>query len=322
MTVAAFPETDARLSETARCARMTALRIDGAPPEPPTADMQVYFYRGHAYEQILRARLIEGYGAEDVEWQRTVKWPLGVGHADFYVRSEKQLIEVTSTTSPSAKMLDFKIEQLKQYIHYDPEAEHGAVYVIDSSRLADGERVIPVLLTDEDVERITERVARLQGGEPPERVCARPSQARGMLCPFAAACFEGWQPTPPEQLSEQLDGLVLDAARCEQSYEAAKKSLKESKNERDQARRMVREYLEPGRDYLSGDGITVRVTDVPDGFTYDTPTAIKAGAIRESVMADYTKPKKGYERWNWTIPDNVRKALTPAPDPDYDGPPF
>ena len=321
MTTVAFPTTDARLSETARCARMTHLRMNGAEPREPSEEEEEFFWRGPFYEQVIHGRLIKAYGRDDVEHQRQIKWPLGTGHADFYVRSEKHLIEVTSSDSPSARLLAFKIEQLKQYIHYDPDAEYGAVMEVDSSRPRHA-RVIRVQLTDEDKERISQRVEGLQGGEPPERVCARPSQARGMLCPFAAPCFEGWRPTPPEQLSEQLDGLVLDAARCEQSYETAKKRLKESKNERDQARRIVREYVEPGRDYLSGDGITVRVTDVPDGFTYDTPTAIKAGAIRESVMADYTKPKKGYERWNWTIPDNVRKALTPAPDPDYDGPPF
>ena len=296
MTVAAFPTTGARFSETSRCPRTTALRLQGHDPEPPTPEEETFFYRGHVYEQIVWDKLKRKYGADAVVWQREITWPLGTGHADFYIPTEKLLIEAVSATSPTPKILDFKIEQVKQYIHFDPEAEQGAVYVINPSSL-EPDQLLPVLLTDEDSERIAARVAALDVGEMPERICKRPRDARGMMCPFAVACFEGWSPTPLEQFGAELDGAVMELHRAETSAKAAKANLAEVKKDVDQARRAVREYVDVDQEYESSDGIKVKVIEIAGCETYDIRTALETNAVAPELVEPFRRVGKPHERW-------------------------
>ncbi len=53
---------------------------------------------------------------------------------------------------------------------------------------------------------------------------------------------------------------MLEAARAQQRYEASKARLNKLKKERDQARLMVREYLDIDQPYESADGVRVKVT--------------------------------------------------------------
>jgi len=295
MSSVTFIQTDARLSETARCARITHLRMNGAEGAEPDQQTQRYFRRGHLFESYVRDQLVERFSEDDVEEQRDINWPLGVGHADLFVRSERLLIEVVSTVSPSPKMLGWKIEQLKQYLHYDPEAEHGAVYVINPSSL-DGEQILPVTLTDEDRDRITTRVAMLDTGELPDRVCRRPSDARSMMCPFSVECFDGWQATPLEEFGEELDGAVAELERAEDSYRTANANLKEIKKERDQARRMVREYVDLDREYVSSDGVRVKVIEI-QRTSYDIDTAIETSVVDAALVEPFKTTGNPHERW-------------------------
>jgi CRISPR/Cas system-associated exonuclease Cas4 (RecB family) len=209
-----FAPTAVRASEMARCPRMAALRGLGTEQQEYDEQTRRYFARGHLYTEYVVRQLRVKHGAENVEREVEIHWPLGVGHADAYVKPSKLLCEIKSTVTPttSSPMFDMAVQQLRIYLRFHPEAERGALYLINPSDLR-GEDVFEVKLTDEDVTAIDEAVLRvseaLSGGELPDRVCRKPGEGRAHLCPFIEPCFQGWEPPPANQVS---DADAVDAA--------------------------------------------------------------------------------------------------------------
>jgi hypothetical protein len=159
-----FDPADVRLSELARCARQAAYRGLGATPAERDRKVENWFERGHLYEDYVHKQLVKQYGADDVERERPIPWPHGVGHADFFIRSRKWLVEVKTTTTPftSKPLFEQAVQQLRCYLHFDPEAETGALYLIDpNDLLAELEELVPVGVWDVDGWQITRtRVVR------------------------------------------------------------------------------------------------------------------------------------------------------------------
>lgn len=313
-----FAPTAIRASELSRCARMAALRGLGAEHEEPDEITQRFFARGHLFGEYVARQLEAKYGKAEIEREVAIPWPLGEGHADVYVRSAKLLVEVKSTVTPttSSPMFDMAVEQLRIYLHFHPEAERGALYLVNPSNLA-GEDVFEVRLTVADRARIDADVAlvraALEGGQLPQRVCSRPGQARGRLCSFAAACFEGWVPPALHEVSapEALDAAARLAAikREERDYNAALAALEQGKKE---AQAELGEYLPEGESVVGP--WQVRRTLVQRAPVFSLKAAAAAG-FPVQTLDEFMRPGAAYETFR------VERAETPG-EIDYGEAPF
>lgn len=230
---------EVRASEIARgCDRMSVLRGLGTEPVAFDPEQNEWFQRGHLFEQYVARQLERKHGPDNVRRQIHIRHPLGVGHADALIVSERILVEIKSTTSGtiSTPVFENGVAQLRFYLRFCDDADEGALYMINPSTLKPAD-VFRVALTDRDVDEIDQTVRRIQRhielGVLPDRVCARPQQGRGYFCPFVAKCFEGWE--EPE-VDEITDADVVNAAaryyaiiRAEAEHAAAVKALADEK---------------------------------------------------------------------------------------------
>lgn len=200
-----------RWSMTARCPRMAYYAFIGVDPVEPDEETQRRFERGRMDEQWYIQRLRKKHGRRNVRTQKAVPWPdtglpLGELHQDAFIVSLAQPVEVKSHFSGQPSAHDFI--QLAGEIRYDAEAgDTGALVVLDRDL---NERIITVTLDDalrQEVERRTQ--ALLDGivaDVEPERVCCKPSDGIGHLCPFVRHCFADWD--PPERPVVQSEEVV------------------------------------------------------------------------------------------------------------------
>ena len=296
--------TGLRLSEVARCPRQAAYRGLSVPEDEPPYDVSLYYRRGAFFQKLREAEYAAEYGRDQIEVEREVPWPGGTGHADIYVRPTKTLVEVVSAVSPSAKMLGLKIEQVKRYLHYDPDAELALVEHIDPSRLAPIDS-FPVRLTDGEGERIDREVAGLLasldsgGADLPDRVCARPNEARQYLCPFASACFNGWEEPvadidSPEAWDLGAEGLRLQARRQDRGID--KRKIDEEW--RDWQLRCQSAGVPEGTSRVGG--ALIKRTKVKARESFRFAVARQAGALGErdlERLAPYLTTGEPHERW-------------------------
>lgn len=297
----------------ARCIRMAALRGQGAEQQEYDAQTRRYFARGHLYTDYVCRQLEAKYGRENVQREVEIPWPLGVGHADAYLPNEKLLVEIKSTVAPSTSspMFEMAVNQLRFYLHFHPEAERGALYLVNPSDLS-GEDVFEVGLTDEDREAIDLAVAQVEHAldtdNLPERVCSRPSQGRGRLCPFVEACFAGWEAPEP---GEVVDPDAADAASRLAAIKTAERPLKEQlaalEEGKKQAQADLAEYVEPG-EAVVGPWIVKR-THVTRSPSFNVKAFAAAGHSLEP-LAEFFKPGAEYDTWK------VERAQT-AGELDY-----
>lgn len=234
-----FVKTEVRASEVARgCDRMSVGRALGWEPRDHDDETKEWFSRGHLFEWYYGKQLDAKHGKDNVVRQPSYQHPLGVGHSDFLIKSERLLVEVKSTQAGtlSTPVFDNGVEQLRIAIHFHPDADQGALVMLNPSTLRPAER-FKVVNTPEDDDRIdgmfASIAAHIEAERLPDRVCSKPGQARGMMCPFAAECFEGWEPDPAGEID---DPAVLNAAarlaaivREERQHNAAIKALDEGK---------------------------------------------------------------------------------------------
>ncbi len=248
-----FAPTALRASELARCARMAAGRGIGWAHADYDEQTRRYFARGHLYTEYVARQLRAKHGPTNVITEVEIDWPLGTGHGDIYVIPDKLLVEVKSTVTPttSSPMFEMAVEQLRIYLRFHPDAEHGALYLINPSDLS-REDVFRVELTDEDVARIDTAIYDLSvavehGGSLPPRVCSKPSQARGRLCPFAEACFDGWVDPGPEEVTD-ADALavVSELSRIKQEESAHRRALAALEEGRKETQARLGEYVPVG----------------------------------------------------------------------------
>lgn len=301
-----FAATSIRASEMARCVRMAALRGRGAEQQEFDAQTFRYFARGHLYSDYVCRQLEAKHGKENVEREVEIEWPLGVGHADAYITTEKMLVEIKSTVSPSTSspMFDMAVAQLRIYLHFHPEAESGALYLINPSDLS-GEDVFVVNLTDEDRALIDAAVAGIQDAlendRLPMRVCSRPSQGRGRLCPFVEACFEGWVAPEPEEVVEPE---AVDAAARLVALKTAERPLKEQlaalEEGKKEAQAELETHVEVGES-LVGPWLVKR-THIERAPTFSLKAAQAAG-FPTQTLDEFLKPGAEYDTFKVTRAD-------------------
>jgi len=318
--------TGIRPSLWARCVTAAVFQGRGADEAEPEPEAREWFFRGHVFEEIVMRQIEAKHGKENVQRQVVIPIPgIGEGHADGYLIPEKALIEIKSTVAayPNSDTFQFGVEQLRRYLAYHGEAEKGYLYMVDPSRMKPAD-VYTVVLTDDDFERIDyERnaiVAHLkdEGGDmplhgAPYRPCTRPSQARSRLCPFAATCFEGWE---PDEALEVTEPQALDAASRLHAIQTEKRSLnaqvKALEEGEDAVKAVLAEYVEPG-DAVVGP-FAVRRTHVVRKPSFSVRAFEAAGHSLEP-LAEFFTPGGEHDRWT------VTKAAS-AGDVDFGDTPF
>lgn len=208
-----------RPSTAARCARQAAYAALGATPvTPEDPDLAGYRERGHQLEDVVATRLKrEG---RRFRRQVAVPWPhddpFAIGHADFWLTTERTVVEVHSNTG--AKLYQHKALQAAMYAGAIPRARAAYVCAIDPSNLR--ERWWPIALDDAMRERIGAIAGSLRrallGGELPDRACRHPDDEPGRYCPFRDTCFAGWTWPAPQDLllvDDIVESLVDARAR-------------------------------------------------------------------------------------------------------------
>ncbi len=311
MTATARTEERGITSSMARCVRQAAYRALGHEPAEPPYAVREYLRRGQVCERLRAAEYDAAYGADRVQRHRRVSWHAGGvdfnGEIDIYLPDERCVVEIVSAVSPSPLTLGHKIEQARQYVVLDPDADKALVDVIDPSRLVPADS-LPVTVTAEHEREVRERVGQVDealrsGGERmPPRVCGKPSDAGKYYCPFAHVCFDGWE--APEL---SLDGP--EALAAAERLHTAKRALAQAKLAADAADVVWREsqaaaaeLIPPGKTQVGGYDVTR--TQVPGRTTFRYSVAVKAGAIDPAAAADFVRVSEPYERWDVKLDDD------------------
>lgn len=147
-----------------------------------------------------------------------VQWEMGVGHADLYIRETDTVIEVLSSHDPTGDQIRSKLLQARGYARAI-DASNIALIIVDPATL-DEQRVIVTDKSpqwDDLAHECDERIAQVTGwrdnGTLPDRVCAKPGEAWGHFCMYAAHCFDDWTPPDAETIeSEDAQQLAIRLA--------------------------------------------------------------------------------------------------------------
>lgn len=292
-------------SALARCPRQAAYAALGTEPEPPPVPMAEYFRRGQWFEMMRFAEIRERNGVAEVERHRLVHWQAAgrefTGQIDIYEKPTKTVVEVVSLVAPSQDMLAHKIEQARQYVILDPEAEKGRVDAINPSRLTVDES-FPVIVRDKDRAALNDRIRQLEvalrtdGAEMPERCCQHPREAAGRLCSFKDTCFDGWVEPVIYLDGPELRLAAASAWETEQKRQELKRQLKAVDEERADRLAVLAELGVDGKAVL-GD-VEVTRTHVKGRTTFKYALAVKAGVIDETAVADFVTVGSPSERWS------------------------
>ena len=241
-----------RWSSARSCPRKAVYEWEGAPGRERTAQEEGYLWRGksigrdyslflatqmgrrvwvdsgHDYwvPPELRAPVRDGAG---LVCEVKIEWPIGVGHADIYIPETRTIVEILSSAHASDVMRRSKLLQAVGYTEHHPGAENCALIVVDPSDFTH-ERFVLVKSSDlyqELLAEMRDRIAQLERwrdhARMPDRVCSKPSEARGHFCLHAAHCFAGWTEPPLEQIA--ADENLVDAVIEFDQVKAARKHL-------------------------------------------------------------------------------------------------
>ena len=271
-----------RWSMLARCARQAWYAYQGEEPEPFDEKTKRRIRRGKLDEQVIVEELRERYGHDQIVTQKAVPWPdeglpLGELHQDAFVVPEKLPVEIKSHAGGEPSEHDWI--QLAGQVMYDPEADGAGLLMIVDRDLE--VTAYPLVLTDGLRAEVSGRVAELAAGIesrlPPERCCAKPSEARGRFCPFAAVCFEGW--TPPEAVAFDEPELALRALHAKRAYDEAKGSSEEAEREWREAREAL------------------LVAGLPEGESTCGPISIRRKHVGDSERVSLAKIRASGVPW-------------------------
>lgn len=281
----------ARWSHAARCntGRMAALGLLGAEPTAVTERQAGRFQRGKDAQRYIGQQFETKYGTDDIEHERPVPWPTGNGqlpigelHEDIFIRSEKMIVEVKSSEHVDG-IFDSALLQVKGQLHFDPEAEIGALMFVD--RDYQQTDVFPIVLTDDDREEIETIAANVvhagTTGELPPRVCAHPGEGVSHMCPFISQCFEGWEP-PADEERPDIAPLVSEAYLAKRDLDVAKAELKPLEERWDEARAALDEAALPAGTGVLAGGVMVKRTAVAGSERFSLSKARKLGLFTEN----------------------------------------
>lgn len=259
-----------RWSSVRNCARKAVYEATGAPARERSRQEEGYLWRGRqlgrdfvivlASEEKRKGkpwRIFVASGDPD-EWpaawttrnrdeaafiaEEAVEWELGVMHPDVIVVETSTVVEVLSSAHASDEMVKSKMLQLVGQIEHTG-AKGGAVVVVNPSNPLEYE-IFPIARSSDTygelVDEMRKRIAAVQHwsetGEIPDRVCSKPSEARGHFCQHAEHCFTGWTPPDPDEVLTSEEAIAAatatylakkDERELKVSYDAAVSTRKE-----------------------------------------------------------------------------------------------
>lgn len=297
-----------RWSMAVRCPRMAALALQGAEPEPLTPREEGRFQRGKDAQHFYGRKLVAKFGEENVEHEKAVPWPtephpLGELHTDFVISPERMAIECKSSESVDS-LFDSAVTQVAGAIRWSEDIDHGAVVFLD--RDYQETDMFPVILTAELAEKVDDIAAQIvtsaTEGELPKRVCDKPSDGRGHLCPFIDVCFEGWvAPEIPDAEGETIPTLATQAYLARQKYEDAKSIATDAEKEwKDAAADLIEAGCPEGESTVPG--LIVKRTVVADRQTFSMAKARTAGlwtSMHDELFDPFMSMGGGHSRFDF-----------------------
>lgn len=298
-----------RWSMAVRCPRMAALALLGAEPEPLTPREEGRFQRGKDAQTFYGRKLVAKYGEENVVHEAPVAWPseapIGELHTDFIIKPERMAIETKSSESVDS-LFESAVTQVAGAVHWSPDADTGAVVFLD--RDYQETDMFPVVLNDELVEKVEDIAAQVvqagKTGELPERICSKPSDGRGHLCPLIDTCFKGWEPPqiPEADNVEVIAPLATAAFLAKEKYDAAKKVADLAEAEWKEARDLLVEEGCPEGESLVP-GLVVKRTVVADRQTFSMAKARTAGlwtSMHDELFHPFISLGGGHSRFSFS----------------------
>lgn len=248
-----------RWSAAARCPRWAAMGLLGYEPAEPTDYMRRVWRRGKQLGEMMADDLAAEHGEANIVREKAVPWPatglpLGELHTDVFVIPQARAIEVKSSHSPDS-LIDDALRQLAGEVHFDADAQDGALALIDPIDLA--VTVLPFVLTPDAVAEVEELAATVasagQTGVLPPCVCATPGACKGKWCPYTEQAWEGWEPPAAETLDGEAATLATEAWQALRLKRAlAQASVKADVVFKEITGRLLELGVTPGREYLSG----------------------------------------------------------------------
>jgi len=314
-----------RWSSARDCVRKSIYEAEGAPARERTPAEEGTLWRGksigrdytiflatqqqttifvesgphHWVPPELRAKTIEDAG---IVAEQRIRWRYGVGHADIYLPDTRTIVEVLSSAHVSDEMRHAKLLQAVGYCEHHPQAENCALIVVSPTDFT-SERVVLVStsrqyrdLRDEVRERIEQVRAWDEDGLLPERVCSKPSEARGHFCVFAAHCFEGWQAPEPEAFAadETLVEAVREFDECKRAISARKPELDDLEKRKNAAQNIIEAAELPAKRTVRVGPFDVTRTAVQRKPTFDAEAAEMAGRFAPEAVLEFFKPGASY----------------------------
>lgn len=258
--------------------------------------------------------------------QYRVPWPLGIGHADIFLRDTQSFVEVLSSAHADTGRRRTKLMQAVGYREHAKDVASGpvALVILDPADFSE-ERIVVSPdstlyeeLREEMEERVRQVLAWRDEGTLPERVCGKPADAIGHFCLHAGHCFDGWEPEP---LAEPADVAAvteiakqwLDAKRQEDQF---KELAKPFYNERKTLEAQLADLIEPGT-WQAGQFEVTRSHVVRNSFQLGR--AELDSRFPDELLAEFTKTS---EHDRFAIAPTAAGSSDAAPEDFGEEPPF
>jgi hypothetical protein len=253
----------------------------------------------------------------DILAEVQVRWELGVGHVDAYLRETDTVLEVLSSQHASAEMIHSKLVQACGYA-LGLDADNIALAIVDPATLED-ERVIVARsskLWDDLAGEVRERVNIVKGwgetGQLPGRVCRKPGDAWGHFCLYAAHCFEGWEPEPlPEIDNGEALQLAVQLAHVKDKRRELARSDKTFEKEQKQIQQEL-DPLVPAGEHVVGNYVVKRSDRTKR--TFKLPLAEQDSRIPGELLDEFTSVTE------FSVWDVTQTGPTVAVEDDSDAP--
>lgn len=290
-----------RWSSVRDCARKAVYEATGAPARERYPREERILFRGKTLGRDYADMLAASHGPDEIERERKVIWPLGVGHIDVYVKQTKTVIEVLSSAHASEQMIRSKLVQAVGYALHDPEATNVCLVILNPSDYSE-ERVIVTptspqweSLVEEVEERIAQVLAWRDGGDLPGRVCKKPGDAHGHFCLHADHCFEGFTPDVAADLaSEDAQTLAIQLAHVKAKRREIKQSDKLLENEQKDIQAELAEFV-PAGEWQVGGYLVKRSARSRSSFSLTRAEA--DSRFHPDLLAEFTK-HSSFDVWD------------------------
>jgi hypothetical protein len=227
----------------------------------------------------------------DILAELPVRWELGVGHADAYIRDIDTVLEILSSQHATGDMIHSKLLQAVGYAR-QLDAAAVAVRVVDPATLED-EQVVVTRSSgkwDDLMQEVEDRVAQVLAwrdlDELPGRVCRTPQDSWSHFCQYAGHCFQDWEPAFAEELqSEEAQQLAIRLAHVKAKRREIGTSDKLLETEQKEIQTQLGSYV-PAGEWQVGGYLVKRSDRVRNSFKLGL--AQEDSRLPDELLAEFT----------------------------------